>query len=324
MEDLAKRVSYPLVLYCLPLIIGTVCSSWGNIQIKLDSMHGSTPRRKNTLSGRKYLIFGIILSTMGALLDLSVVSNVPITIRAGLASLSIPTSVLLARTILDEHLSPTQAIGVSLAILGPFVSVVYASHDTSGRVHDDWRVAFQSTRFKLFFIGSIPAFLVAFHRLKLGGIEKPLNLTSLVLSAFACAFSASVSNACARFMVYSIAHNGFGAAESVLLLFITISVCVFQIFSMSTFLSLFEASVALPMYQVINSLLLSLVGAVVFDETIESVAGYAGGMSVAFIGLWVIATQSRGSLQDEDEPLLDISVEKKEYDTFPRHAYVAN
>lgn len=315
-----KQLTYPLVLYCLPLIIGTVLSSWANIHIKLDSIHKPMRGGRNPLTARKYLIFGIILSILGALLDLSVVSTVPITIRAGLASLSIPISVILAKMILDEHLSSAQAFGVTLAILGPFVSVIYASHETAGKPHDDWRFAVNSVKFKWFFAVSIPAFLVAFHRLKFGTFNRAANLISLLLSAFTCAFSASVSNACARFLVYAISHSGFKAADSLVLLFLTIGVSVFQIFCMSTFLSLFDASVALPMYQVLNSLILSIVGIIVFDETIESIAGYVGGMSVAFLGLWVITTQSRSRERKCDEPLLDLSVEETDYDSVTKHA----
>jgi hypothetical protein len=308
--------SYSLALYCLPLIIGTVFSSWANIHIKLDSIYGASSKSRNRISGRKYLIFGIILSLLGALLDLSVVTTVPVTIRAGLASLSIPVSVLLARLILEEQMTFAQLIGVTFAIVGPFVSVVYANHDTSGRETDDWRVTLRSVSFRWFAIITGPVFVVSLHRLKFGTGHRPPSLFSLILCGFACAFTACLANSAARFLVFSASSKGLFSVESVVLFFLLLIISVGQIACMSSFLARYDASVALPMYQVINSMILSVWGVVVFGETIESVAGFVGGLSIAFLGLWAIATQ--GFARDEkcDEPLLDVSIEDRKYNTF--------
>jgi drug/metabolite transporter (DMT)-like permease len=315
----AKFGPYPLALYCLPLILGTVLSSWGNIQIKLDTIHAPTRKARNVFVARKYLLSGILLGTLGALLDLSVISNIPVTIRAGLASLSIPISVILARLLLDEHISPSQALGVTLAIVGPFVSVLYASHDTSNKRADDWRYSLASERFQLFLLGFLSAFAIALSRLGVDLSDKSRNtILSLVACAFACAFVGFASNASSRFMVHSATHKGLWQGEFFSLLGITILICLCQIMAMSRFLSLYAASVALPLYQVLNSFIFTLGALIIFEETIQSISGYVGGMTVAFLGLWVIATQSTRTNHRCDEPLIDVSIDEKHYNTFSR------
>lgn len=316
MESLDRELV--LAVYCLPMVIGTFFSSLANIQIKLHTLQKPEPREKTFLEARRYLIIGICLSIIGALLDLSVAASVPVSIRAGLASLSIPVGVVLAKAILNEHVAKMQAFGVGLAVVGPFVSVMFASHDTSTRVTDDWRSALSSDQFSWFFLATAPIFVLCLYHMKFDPRSLRGGLESLVASSFACSFIASSASATARFLIAAIYRSGWWTEETWTLLSVTIAISVFQIICMSSFLSMHDASVALPMYQVMNSLLLTLTAVILFQESIQSIVGYIGGMTVAFVGLWFVATRAvDGILVDCEEPLIQVvEAEKLTYESF--------
>lgn len=306
-----------LAVYCLPMVVGTFFSSLANIQLKLHTLRKLELEEKSFLEARRYLIIGICLSIIGALLDLSVAASVPVSIRAGLASLSIPVGVILAKVILNEHIAKMQAFGVGLAVVGPFVSVIFASHDTSTRVTDDWRSALGSSQFSWFFLVAAPTFVLCFYHMKFDPRRLRGGLLSLAASSFACSFTASSASATARFLVAAIYRCGFWAEETWALLTVTIAVSLFQIICMSSFLGIYDASVALPMYQVMNSFLLTLTAVILFQESIQSTIGYIGGMTVAFVGLWFVATRAMdGILTDSEEPLIQVVEEDKSYNTF--------
>jgi hypothetical protein len=305
-----------LVLYCLPLIIGTVFSCLGNINIKLDTLRKHERFGRNILIARRYLLLGILLAIVGALLDLSVAISIPVSIRAGFAALSIPIGVILARLILHEHVSTLQAVGVGLAVVGPFVSVVFASHDTDNKVADDWRTALSTSRFDWFFLATCPVFGVTLYHLKFDD-GKTRGLLSLISSSFACSYVACTASACARFFVAAVARLGLFSESALLLLLTTIIVSLFQISCMSRFLSIFHASVALPMYQVVNSLLLTITAVMLFQETIQSILGYVAGMTVAFAGLYLVATKGDEIIEtDSNEPLIQVTELDKDYQSW--------
>jgi hypothetical protein len=74
---------------------------------------------------------------------------------------------------------------------------------------------------------------------------------------------------------------------------------------MSAFLSQFEASRALPLYQVINSVLLSVFAAVIFSEPIPNIPGYILGNLTSFFGLWLVSRQSSVLKEKVEIELMD-------------------
>ena len=69
------------------------------------------------------------------------------------------------------------------------------------------------------------------------------------------------------------------------------------------------------MYQVFNSLIFTVGAVSIFEETIQSISGYVGGMGIAFVGLHLIAGQGK-KREEPDKPLIDVTIDAKEYNTF--------
>lgn len=82
---------------------------------------------------------------------------------------------------------------------------------------------------------------------------------------------------------------------------------------MSSFLARGDASKALPLYQVVNGIILSVFAAVIFLEPIPNVPGYVSGILVSFAGLGLLSSSSSSSGKQkydeaDEQPLISVEL----------------
>ena len=313
METGLNENDFMLIVFCAILLVSTVVSSLANIQLKFDSMLRKPEVKENTLYSRRYLILGISLSAIGGVMDLLVIGYIPLSVRSCFSSLSIPISVILARMFLHERVSRTQMVGVLVTLCGTFVAVMFASHEKQKVSSINVSNVLLTPRVGWLALATLPPLVLALDQLS----QRPGRMyasptISLFLCAYATSFVAATVSLAGKFLSEVFVQEGMISVSVWTLAMTLVTGCVVQMVCMSSYLSRFEASRALPLYQVVNGIILSVFAAVIFQEPMPHLAGYVAGISLSFVGLWLLAAHppvEKPKSEDVDnEPLIVVEL----------------
>ena len=296
-----------LIICCGVLLVATVISAYANIQLKFDSWIGRTQCDTGFLYSRRYLLFGILLAAVGGGMDLVVIAYIPMSLRSCFSSLSIPISVMLARFTLNERVSRAQLIGVMITVVGSMGAGLFASHETS--VHDSAPEVFgflSNARTRFLAIFTVPLLILSLvASFRASSLKSVPRYWHLIICAYGTAFIGASVSLGGKLLSFLINEHGYHSVPFLTLSIIMVAGSVLQVSLMSAFLSQFEASRALPLYQVINSVLLSVFAAVIFSEPIPNIPGYILGNLISFFGLWLVSRQSSVLKEKVEIELMD-------------------
>lgn len=305
MEGHSNQNEFVLVICCAVLLLATVISAYANIQLKFDSAISRVDSEERFLYSRRYLVFGILLACVGGAMDLIVIAYIPMSIRSCFSSLSIPISVVLARIALNERISHAQMIGVMITVIGSMAAILFANHETSSQSSENVTHTLFTTRSAFLAIVNVPLLIVALEALRPNPSRTLHRSVHLLLSAYGTAFVGASVSLSGKFLSYILHDHGMHSIHFLVLSALMVLGSVGQVVMMSAFLAKYDASRALPLYQVINSVILSIFAAVIFAEPIPNVSGYVMGNLASFFGLWLLTRQSSSVKEKIEDEVMD-------------------
>lgn len=314
MEFKLSENDITLILCCGTLIVASVITSFANIQLKFDSIFRGTETKSNSVWSRRFLLFGILLSAVGGGMDLVVIAYIPLSIRSCLASLSIPMSVVMARVFLKERVSAAQWFGVVVTVCGTVVAVYFANHETRAKSAKALAAMILSTRVGWMGLFMLPPFLLSLCVLrKPHRVNEKTGAVSMVLGTYAAAVVAATVSLTGKVMSEILHEEGVVSITFWILCACVVAGSIGQMLLMSSFLARGDASKALPLYQVVNGIILSVFAAVIFLEPIPNVPGYVSGILVSFAGLGLLSSSSSSSGKQkydeaDEQPLISVEL----------------
>ena len=308
---------FMIIISSIILLTGSVLAAYANILLKIDSRSRTTRSESDCFGARKFLILAVILSAIAGASDLFVNAVIPLSVRACFTALNIPVNVFMARWVLDEHLSATQVVGIGVTVIGSLIAILSASHDANSQSSSNWRSMLNHHTSGPFLIFLGVSFVASVPQLRSSPQKSIPKVASLLACAFATSTVATACNVGAKFLGSALSRLSIWSGEIWGLSGILIGISVLQISFMSAFLAQFDVSVAVPIYQVMCGVLLSLTATLVFGEPVPHLETYLLGILASFFGLWLVATNHRRpklktDYMGEDQPLVVIQLKSVE------------
>ena len=325
MEPETSQNELVLIICCAVLLLATFISAYANIQLKFDSSLARSDSGETFMYARRYLLLGISLAAAAGALDLIVIAYVPMSVRSCFSSLSIPISIVLARLMLNERISQVQLFGVMITVIGSMAAILFANHETSLKHSGGLQHTIFTIRTALLAIVLIPLLVTALIVIRPNHSRRMPRTLQMVLCAYGTAFVGALVSLVGKFIPQVIFNYGLRSFPFLLISFVMVGGSVFQVVMMSTFLSQFEASRAIPLYHVINGLILSVFATVIFSEPIPNLPGYVLGNLTSFFGLWLLTHQSKEKLEDDSadfQPLMIHEASNMARTTHPKESFM--
>ena len=301
-----------IIIVCSMILIGaSVLAAYSNILIRLHSRPQVSDEDIKGPAPRKYILLAILLSAISGSSDMFVNAVIPLSVRACFTALSIPVNVILARWVLGENLCLTQIAGVGLTIVGSLIAILSASHENNASASSDWRGMLTHPTAGPFLLIMAILVVASLPQLRSSPHRSVPKLVTLLCCSLVASTASTAANVGCKFVGLSLPRLGLASGEMWAILGILTAISAIQICSMTAFLAQFDVSVAIPMYQVMCGLLLSLTAVLVFAEPVPHVEAYLFGILASFFGLWLVAAHHKPpklktDFSPEDQPLVVI------------------
>jgi hypothetical protein len=306
------------------LLVSCGVTSFANILMKLDAiqLEAAAEGTPKFILTRRLVLGAISLYLIGGIADFTVLSFVPLMLRACTSCLTIPVNALFARFLLRESMTPVQIFGACVTVVCCLLAMMTASRQTAESTtnllaSEDLIDLIFSRRMVIFTLSTVPMYGLCLSVIKSNlplpgaSVNYPTagyRLIVLLSSAYAASYQTGWTNLFIKILAMNINFELISFFNLILILIIGISALA-QMYLMSAMMRLFDAVVVIPPYQILITIWLIVMSAVVFHETPRDLLGFTLSLICSFGGIFIVAMPpaSSASILDRgvEQPLVE-------------------